>query len=733
MDNDYIRRQNDPARNPPTGGETAVQIAARALPVITETPLYTLKRGSYFPTGATVSDAGVNFSIFSRHATGAELLLYEAADSPEPFQIVSLNPKTNRSFFFWHVFVAALPAGIHYTWRIYGPNDTAATGRRFNAKKELLDPWAKAVTDAVWDRQRAADADDESRSSFRAVAVYSEFFWADERRLQRGLEGAVIYELHVGGFTRHASSGVEHPGTFAGLIDKIPYLQSLGITHVELMPVMAFDEKHVPAAVANKGLTNYWGYSTHSFFSPHPAYCIAPERGAHSEEFKQLVKALHHAGIGVILDVVFNHTAEGGQDGPTINFKGFANEIFYHLEPQNRSHYRDYTGCGNTVNCNHPLVTQFIVNCLEYWIEEMHVDGFRFDLASIFTRGEDGTPQANPSLPWRIEFSETLNGVPMIAEAWDAAGLYQVGSFPGLRWAEWNGRYRDVVRRFVRGDPGLIGAVASCLAGSSDLYADDGRLPLHSINFISCHDGFTLYDLVSYHHKHNAANGENNRDGCNNNLSWNCGVEGATEDKDILALRRRQAKNFLSILLLSQGVPMLLSGDEVLRSQDGNNNGWCQDNELSWFDWKLTEHNGDMLGFVRELIALRRRHPNLNRCEFLTGDPLPGRAIRDIAWHGLRLDEPLWDDPQAQFLAFTLAGLSEDEEDLHVVLNMSQQTVDAALPEIAGRSWHTALDTAQAAPNDIRSRDRQEPYAAARYGVAERSIVVFEARRMDKP
>ncbi|MGR8942206.1 MAG: alpha-amylase family glycosyl hydrolase, partial [Gammaproteobacteria bacterium] len=428
------------------------------------TRIYQATPGSYLPTGAKVSKAGVNFSVFSRHATAAELLLYEKADSREPFQVVSLNPKTNRSFFFWHVFVEALPAGTHYSWRVFGPDETAASGHRFNPKKELVDPWATAVTDAVWDRRRASDPNDETPSSYRGVAVKSDYVWTGEHSVKRGLQGAVIYEVHVGGFTRHPSAGVGHPGTFAGLIDKIPYLQELGVTHVELLPIMAFDEQSVPDNVAARGLKNYWGYNTHSFFSPHPGYCITPELGTHADEFKAMVNALHDAGIGVILDVVFNHTAEGNQYGPMINFKGFVNEIFYHLDAQNRSHYRDYTGCGNSVNCNHPLVTQYIVHCLEYWVKEMHVDGFRFDLASVFTRGEDGLPQANPALPWRIEFSNALHEIPMIAEAWDAAGLYHVGSFPGLRWAEWNGRYRDVIRRFVRGDPGLVGEAASCIA-----------------------------------------------------------------------------------------------------------------------------------------------------------------------------------------------------------------------------------------------------------------------------
>jgi isoamylase len=687
---------------------------------------YKSSKGFYLPAGLTVTDAGVNFSVFSRHATGAELLLYESASSPAPFQLISLNPKTNRSFFFWHVFVEGLPPGIHYTWRVSGPDDTASTGRRFNPKKELIDPWAAAATDVFWDRRRASDPNDESRSSFRAAVVKSDYLWADEHSRKRGLEGAVIYELHVGGFTRHSSSGVAHPGTFAGLIDKIPYLRELGITHVELMPVMAFDEQFVPDSVAARGLKNYWGYNTHSFFSPHPGYCVFPELGTHPQEFKDLVQALHNAGIGVILDVVFNHTAEGGHTGPTISFKGFCNDIFYHLDPENKSHYRDYTGCGNTVNCNHPLVTQFIVHCLEYWVEEMHVDGFRFDLASVFTRGEDGVPQANPSLPWRVEFSKPLAGVPMIAEAWDAAGLYHVGSFPGLRWAEWNGRYRDSVRRFVRGDPGLIGEVATRIGGSSDLYADEDRLPLHGINFITCHDGFTLYDLVSYNGKRNEANGEDNRDGCDNNLSWNCGAEGGTDHSEVLALRRRQAKNLMSILLLSQGVPMILAGDEVLRSQRGNNNAWCQDNALAWFDWGLVEKNGDMLRFMKELIALRRRHPSLNRSEFLTGETVPERRVPDIAWHGYRLHEPLWFDSGAQYLAFTLAGLSDREEDLHVILNMSEQTVEAVLPEIAGRRWHLAIDTSQPGPHDILSRDRQRIVENSSYPISRRTVAVFE-------
>ena len=691
----------------------------------TAAAVYQSSPGSRFPPGATVLADGVNFCIFSRHATRMELLLYAQPDSPEPFQVIALTAERNRTFFFWHVFVQGLPSGTCYNWRADGPADTQQTGRSFNPRKDLLDPWARAVTDALWDRRRAADPQDAGHASLRAIVT-----WAPPRPREpnapRGLDGAIVYELHVGGFTRHASSGVKHPGTFAGLIEKIPYLRELGVTHVELLPVMAFDDQDVFAGGAARGLTNYWGYSTHSFYSPHPRYCIDSARA--TEEFRALTDALHDAGIGVLLDVVFNHTAESGPRGPMINFKGLANDIVYHLDPADRRHYRDYTGCGNTVNCNHPLVTAFIVRCLEYWVEQMGVDGFRFDLASVFARDQRGELMADPPVPWAIEFSSILSHVQLIAEAWDAAGLYHVGAFPGMAWAEWNGRYRDVVRRFVRGDPGLAGDVATRIAGSADLYANDGRLPGNSINFITCHDGFTLNDLTSYNAKHNEANGGDNRDGSDDNASWNCGVEGATSDSSVLSLRLRQAKNFLAILMLSRGVPMLLAGDEVLRTQHGNNNAYCQDNALSWFDWNLVEVNRDMLRFTRELIALRRRHPCLTVNRFFDGQPIPGRGIPDIAWYGAQIGEAPWHDRQGRFLGFTIAGLTGEEEDLHVILNMSERAVDAALPSIPGRRWHATLDTSRPSPEDIPARERQKPHPAASYSAAGRSVVVLEAR-----
>ena len=697
---------------------------------MTEAPaagVYRTRPGSRFPLGASVTADGVNFSLFSPHASRVELLLYEAADSLRAFQVIVLDPATNRTHLVWHVFVAGLAGGVHYTWRVDGPSDTAMSGQRFNPRKELVDPRARAVTDTLWDRKRAADPADASPCAVRAVVGDAAFDWTPERTLPRTLEGAVIYELHVGGFTRHPSAAATAPGTFGALIEKIPYLQALGITHLELLPVMAFDVQSVPAAAAARGLRNYWGYNTHSFFSPHPGYCVAPERGRHAAEFKHMVQALHAAGIGVILDVVFNHTAEGGADGPWINFKGMANEIVYQLDARDRRRYLDFTGCGNTVNCNHPLVTAFIVHCLEYWVEEMHVDGFRFDLASVFARGEGGAVLANPPLPWSIELSSALTGLPLIAEAWDAAGLYQVGAFPGSSWAEWNGAYRDLLRRFVRGDAGLLGAVATRIAGSSDLYAHGGRLPCNSINFITCHDGFTLADLVSYNSKHNEANGEDNRDGYNDNLSWNCGAEGDTADGRILALRRRQAKNFLTVLLLSRGVPMLLGGDEVLRTQGGNNNGYCQDNALSWFDWSRVDSEREMLRFTREMIALRRRHASLTRNQFFSGGVVAGRGLPDIAWHGVRLEQPNWGDPGGRVLGFTIAGIGRDEPDLHAVLNMSDDALEVELPAIPGRRWHLAVDTAAAAPGDIVPPSGQGVLPAMAYRVAARAVVVLEA------
>ncbi|WP_295450721.1 glycogen debranching protein GlgX [uncultured Thiodictyon sp.] len=684
--------------------------------------------GRRYPPGATLEEHGINFSVYSRHAVGAELLLYAAADSAEPFQVIRLDPEVNHSFFSWHLLVVDLPPGTHYTWRMDGPNDPRGHGWRFDPSIELLDPWARAVNPCAWDRARRAADGVRPHDSPRAVVLADDYDWCGDTTLRVSSEQMIIYELHVGGFTRHPSAAVRHPGTFAGLIEKVPYLKGLGISHVELMPLMAFDEQDVPPGVGAAGLRNFWGYSSYGFFSPHPGYCVTPELGSHRREFRDLVRALHKAGIGVILDVVFNHTCEGNGRGPTLSFKGFGNETFYCLDQLDKSMYLDYTGCGNTVNANHPFVARYILDCLEYWVREMHVDGFRFDLASAMARDGHGQPMEHPPVLWGIELSDTLAAAKIIAEAWDAAGLYQVGSFPGYRWMEWNGRYRDSIRRFVRGDPGLIPELATRLAGSSDLYGGDLRQPINSINFVTCHDGFTLWDLVSYNGKHNLANHEGNRDGTDDNLSWNCGVEGDTTDTQVLALRRRQAKNLLALLFLSQGIPMLLAGDEVLRAQSGNNNVWCQNNALGWFDWSLLETNREHLRFVRGLIALRKRHPSLRRRRFLAGQPRPGADLPDVTWHGTRVGEAPWADPAAQVLALTLAPVARTEEPLYIAMNMAVTAAPFELPALTGQVWHCALDTGAAAPLDLIGPADQHPLAPGALWVGARSVVVLEGR-----
>ncbi len=692
---------------------------------------YSVSIGHRYPAGATAGKDGTNFSIFSRHATAVQLFLYENPDSSSPFQVIDFDPVVNRTFFFWHVFVEGMTGQekISYTWKVDGP-DNDDPGSRFDPSVELLDPWAKAVTDVLWQRKYNRDTqEDKDSTSMRAMVLpESSYDWEGDRPLPQSSEKEIIYELHVGGFTRHPSAGVAHPGTFSGIIEKVPYLQELGVTSVELMPIMAFDEQDLPDKARDLGLQNYWGYATHSFFSPHSGYCIHPLSGSHRDEFRDMVKALHRAGISVILDVVFNHTTEGGEDGPTINFKGLMNSGFYHLENDDPKRYKDYSGCGNTVNCNHPLVAHFIIESLEYWVKEFHVDGFRFDLASILARGEDGAPMYHAPVVWNIELSDILERTRLFAEAWDAAGLYQVGSFPGFRWAEWNGRYRDLIRQFIKGDPGQVPELATRLTGSSDLYQSSGRLPINSVNFITCHDGFTLYDLVSYNEKHNQANGEDNHDGDNQNHSWNCGAEGTTDDPAVNALRLKQVKNFMAVLMLSQGVPMILAGDEVLRSQQGNNNGYCQNNALSWFDWNLVEKNQEMLCFTKGMIQLRKRHPCLMQRQYLTGAVTDVSNLQDIAWHGLQLNEPQWADLSSRVLACTLSRVDPEEEDLYIIFNMSEDNLSMELPELKKRAWHLAVDSARSISRDVIEPDQQQVIRENTIQVCSRSIVVCESR-----
>ena len=659
-------------------------------------------------------------------ATDVELLLFATADDQEPFLAIPLQKDINRTFYYWHVYIVGLPVGTWYNWRIDGINLIRENGFSFDKEKHLIDPWARAVSQKNWSRKMACKPGGNALTAMRGCVVDDRYDWEGDIPLRISSEKAIIYELHVGGFTRHDSAKVTHPGTFSGLIEKIPYLRQLGITHVELLPVMAFDEQDVPRNTHDLGLKNYWGYSTHSFFSPHPGYCVTPEEGTHLQEFRDLVKALHKAGIGVIMDVVFNHTSESGAKGPIINFKGIGGKIFYHHDKYDKSIFIDYTGCGNTVNANHPLVASFIISCLEYWVKEMHVDGFRFDLASAMTRGENGEVLQDPPVLWGIELSEQLFKTKLIAEAWDAAGLYQVGSFPGYRWGEWNGRYRDIIRRFVRGDADLVPEVATRVCGSSDLYEHQGRLPISSINFVTCHDGFTLYDLLSYSEKRNLANGENNQDGSNENYSFNCGVEGVTDNNSILQLRKQQAKNVFAILLLSQGVPMLLAGDEFLNSQLGNNNAYCQDNGLSWLDWGMAAQNADMVNFVQQMIALRKRHPSIMRRRFLTGKNVEGKNIKDISWHGKQIDLPQWNEPETRLLAYTLAGNRADEADLHILMNMSDEKATIELPTISDKEWCLAIDTSLPSFQDIIAPQNQSVFTKKSYLVNSKTIVVLK-------
>lgn len=687
--------------------------------------IFKSRPGQPHPLGATVFPDGVNFSVFSQHARSMELLLFASDSDLEPMQIIPMIAEVNKSFHFWHVFVADAAPGLHYAYRVAGPGHSE-TGQRYDPAKVLIDPYAYGNSMTLWDRGAACRAGDNMAMAMRSVVIDPlAYDWEGDTPLNRPMQDTVIYEMHVAGFTRNGNSGVAAPGTFRAVIEKISYLKSLGVTAVELLPVFQFDDSEAREVDGNR-LTNYWGYSTMAYFAPHPGYCEAPSEAAHLDEFRDMVKALHRAGIEVILDVVFNHTDEGNHQGPTFSFRGFDNLNYYYLVPENQAFYFDYTGCGNTFNCNHPVGSKMIVECLRFWVEHMHVDGFRFDEGSVLSRGPDGAPMQFPPVLWQIELDEVLARTKVIAEAWDAAGLYQVGHFPGFRWAEWNGVYRDTIRRFVRGDAGLTGAVADRIAGSAGLYQSSDHLPVNSVNFITAHDGFTLNDLVSYDGKHNEANGEANRDGVDDNMSWNCGAEGATDDPAVEALRERQIRNFATLLMLSQGVPMFVMGDEVRRSQGGNNNAWCQDNPTGWFDWSLPEKHAGMFRFWQKLIAFRKAHPAIHRSRFFDGK-VNDRGLRDISWHGTELSAPGWDDPGARALSWTLADFS-GTTDIHVMVNMYWEPLDFALPQIDGHHWHVAIDTFRSSPDDICDPGAEPPVAPDRLTVQGRSITVLISR-----
>jgi isoamylase len=672
--------------------------------------------GISFPLGATLYPQGVNFSVYSKNAVGVELLLFDQVDSPRASRVISLNPAKNRTYFYWHVFVPGLQTGQIYGYRVSGPFNPEK-GMRFDALKVLLDPYGKALaTPEKYNRLIAGLPGDNTATAMKSVvADLRHYNWEGDVPLRHSFSKTIIYELHIRSFTRHPSSGVvlDRRGTYSGLIEKIPYLQDLGITAVELLPVFQFDDQDAPP-----GLINYWGYSPVSFFVPHAGYCACGDPLGALDEFRDMVKALHRAGIEVILDVVFNHTAEGDENGPTLCYRGFENRAYYLLEAES-GRYANYSGCGNTLNPGNSIVRRMIIDSLHYWVNVMHVDGFRFDLASILSRDETGKPQTNPPVLWEIESDPVLAGTKLIAEAWDAAGLYQVGSFVGESWVEWNGKFRDDVRRFMRGDRDTVSRVAPRLLGSPDIYGNQKKEPEHSVNFITCHDGFTLNDLVSYDAKHNEANGEENRDGTDDNLSWNCGMEGPTDNPDINRLRNRQVKNFLAVTLLSLGAPMLLMGDEVRRTQQGNNNAYCQD-EINWLDWHLLEKHWDIYRFVKALIADRLYRNDSAPAQEITLSQLLGQAR--LQWHGVKLNKPDW-GPESRSIALTV--LSRNGRQLnHMMLNAYWETLAFELPPTLS-NWHRWIDTALDSPDDITRWDQAPAVSGSTYLVQPRSIVVL--------
>ena len=680
-----------------------------------------VQAGASAPLGASVTADGVNFSVFSKRATGIDLLLFEHVDDEKPASVIHVHPASNRTYHYWHVFAPALKAGQIYGYRVYGPFEPSK-GFRFDATKVLLDPYGRAVVVPTrYNRAAAHEKGDNAATAMKSVVVDPSLYdWESDRPLHRSSSQTIVYEMHVRGFTKDPSSGLPEAtrGTYSGVIEKIPYLQELGVTAVELMPVFQFDALDCPT-----GHVNYWGYAPVSFFAPHQAYSSRQDPLGPVDEFRDMVKALHRAGIEVILDVVFNHTAEGDDHGPTLCFRGFEDRAYYLLEgPQSR--YANYTGCGNTLNANHPVVRRLIEDSLHYWVQEMHIDGFRFDLASVLSRDMNGYPLPNPPILWDIESDPVLAGTKLIAEAWDAAGLYQVGSFIGDAWKEWNGRFRDDVRSFLRGDDGSVGKIADRLLGSPEVYGHKQREAEASINFVSCHDGFTLNDLVTYNQKHNEENGEGNRDGGDDNRSWNCGVEGPTDDPSIEKLRNRQVKNFLTLTMLSLGIPMILTGDEVRRTQCGNNNAYCQDDESSWFDWTLVQRHADIHRFTQLLIARRVLRDVSSERQRVMLTTLLRQAT--TAWHGVNLWRPDWSS-NSHSLALS-ADLRRAGLKMHLIMNAYWEPLDFEIPAPeGGRTWRRWIDTSLDSPDDIVPWLDAPAFTGAAYRAAPRSVVVLWA------
>ena len=689
-----------------------------------------LRAGRPQPFGATIVPGGINFSVFSRNAISCTLVLFRKGE-PRPFVEIPF-PDAFRIGDVWAMIVFGLDhEGVEYGFRMDGPNRPHA-GHRFDRHNILLDPYARAIGGrGHWGETHYTG----DPMPFRGRALIDDFDWQNDRQLEIPAEDLVIYEMHVRGFTRHPSSGVKFPGTYAAIREKIPYLLELGVNAVELMPIQEFDELESDFFNPTTGdkLMNYWGYSTVGFFAPKAAYAATGHLGMEADELKALVKLLHRHGIEVILDVVFNHTAEGNEKGPTISYRGLDNKTYYMLRSDGS--YQNFSGTGNTLNCNNPVVRNLVLDALRYWVAEYHIDGFRFDLASILGRDAEGNPLANPPLLESLAHDPVLGRTKLIAEAWDAGGLYQVGTFPAYgRWAEWNGRYRDVARRFLKGDEGLTGVMANMIKGSPHMYLERG--PTASVNFITCHDGFTLNDLFSYAEKHNLANGEGNRDGANDNYSWNWGHEGPTDDPVIVALRGRLMRNAVAILMVCQGVPMVHMGDEMAHTKYGNNNTYAQDNDLSWLNWdRLREHAG-LFRFFSRCIAFRKAHPALRRRYHLHERDVIDSGFPDISWHGLREGKPDW-SPHSRTLAFMLDGLhavlmpgQTADDHIYVALNMHWEPHTFELPRLQdGRRWHLFADTSRPSPDDIHEPGQERLLRAQRnLPVGPRSVVILTGR-----
>src|SRR5579862_5998991 len=678
------------------------------------------------PLGATVVSGGVNFSIYSRSASGVELVFFDQEEDIRPTRVITIDGTTHRAGQYWHTLVPSAEPGQLYGYRMQGPFDPAS-GMRFDPAKVLLDPYGRSVVvPKNYSREASRLVGDHGATPMKNVVVDpGAYDWGGDTPLRRPASRTIIYEMHVRGFTRHPSSGLSEKtrGTYAGLIERIPYLQRLGITAVELLPVFQFDPQDAPP-----GRVNYWGYAPISFFAPHQGYSSRQDPLGPVDEFRDMVKALHRAGIEVILDVVFNHTAEGNQDGPTLSFRGLENSAYYILE-HDRSLYSNYSGTGNTVNANHPVARRMIVDSLHYWVEQMHVDGFRFDLASILERDESGNLLTSPPVLWDIDSDPALAGTKLIAEAWDAAGEYQVGRFPGDRWREWNGRFRDDVRSFFRGDQGFVGIVADRLLGSPQIYGHKEREAEASVNFVTSHDGFTLNDLSSYNQKHNEPNGENNRDGTDDNRSHNWGVEGPTDDSAVEKLRNRQVKNFLTVTILSLGLPMILMGDEVRRTQFGNNNPYCQDNETSWFDWALAAKHADVLRFVRLLGTQRQNRRTTSEPECRSLNQMLRQGSR--TWHGVKLGQPDW-SPGSHSLALR-TECREDNLLFYLILNAYREPLEFELPPMDGEndSWRRWIDTSLDSPEDIVEWLAAPAVTSRTYQAQPHSVVALFARSSD--